>query len=240
MLEAIILAGGLGTRLKAVVSDVPKPMAPVAGKPFLAWQMDHLIACGVERFILSIGHAAHVIEDYFGNSYRGKVVAYAREEHPLGTGGAIRLAMTKATQRRVFVLNGDSLCDIQLSQLRATCESQGDSAVGIGVKKVTDAGRYGAVVFDPLTKVITQFGEKSAQGEGWINAGVYDLPRGALSDFALEQPFSFEKNYLQKLSAGILMAQPVGDFFIDIGIPEDYYIAQTSIPVWVQRISSES
>lgn len=237
MLEAIILAGGLGTRLKAVVADVPKPMAPVAGKPFLAWQLDYLIAAGVERFILSTGHAAHIIEDYFGDSYGGKEVVYAREAQPLGTGGAIRLSLSRATQPRVLVLNGDSLCDVNFAQLRAACDAQAASdVVGMGVKLVPDAGRYGAVVFDAASRRISQFGEKSAQGEGWINAGVYDLPRHALDSFALEQPFSFEKDYLQQRTEITLLAQPVGDFFIDIGIPEDYHSAQTRIPTWVQGL----
>lgn len=232
-MEAIILAGGLGTRLKAVVADVPKPMAPVAGQPFLAWQLDYLIREGIERFILSTGHGAQIIEDHFGHSYRGKEVVYAREAQPLGTGGAMRLALTYAKQPRVFVLNGDSLCDVNFAQLRATCQAGGEHAVGMGVKHVPDAGRYGAVLFDAQTRRIQQFGEKSAQGEGWINAGVYDLPRHALDAFPLEQVFSFEKDYLQQRRDIALLAQPVGEFFIDIGIPEDYQSAQTRIPAWV-------
>lgn len=238
-MEAIILAGGLGTRLKAVVADVPKPMAPVANHPFLAWQLDYLIGEGIERFILSTGHGAQIIQDHFGNSYRGKEVVYAREEQPLGTGGAIRLALTHANQSRVFVLNGDSLCDVNFAQLRAACETHGAGAIGMGVKHVPDAGRYGAVVFDADTHRIQQFGEKSAQGEGWINAGVYDLPRHALDAFALEKPFSFEKDYLQQRKDIALLAQPVGAFFIDIGIPDDYQSAQTRIPAWVNARAAQ-
>lgn len=235
MLEAIILAGGMGTRLKAVVSDVPKPMAPVAGKPFLAWQLDYLIASGIERFIISTGYGAEIIQNYFGNEYRGKEVVYAREEKPLGTGGAIRFALTFSKQERVFVLNGDSLSDANLSQLRRMTIFS-PSALGVGVKYVSNAGRYGAIDFNPSTYQIQHFGEKSNQGEGWINAGIYDVPRNALDDFELNVKFSFETDYLQKNKNSFLVANPLGDFFIDIGIPEDYRCAQDIIPAWVQEI----
>lgn len=236
MQEAIILAGGMGTRLKSVVADVPKPMAPVADKPFLAWQLDYLIAAGIDRFILSTGYAADIIESHFGSLYRGREVVYAREEQPLGTGGAMRLALTRASQSRIFVLNGDSLCDLPFAQLRARCEAYPGVVLGLGVKQVPDAGRYGAVFFDPHSHHIERFGEKSIQGQGWINVGVYDLPVHALDGFAIGQPFSFENDYLQHLQGTRLLAQPVGNFFIDIGIPEDYQRAQTSIPEWMKEV----
>ena len=235
MLEAIILAGGMGTRLRTVVSDVPKPMAPVAGKPFLAWQLDYLIASGIERFIISTGYGAEIIKNYFGSAYREKEIVYAREESPLGTGGAIRFALDFASQKRVFVLNGDSLCDAKFSQLRSAT-SASPEALGIGVKYVSNAGRYGAIDFDSETYRIRRFGEKSNQEAGWINAGVYDIPRDALDEFALNSNFSFEVDFLQKMKNIALVAQPLGEFFIDIGIPEDYRRAQELIPAWLQEI----
>lgn len=232
MYEAIILAGGFGTRLRSVVADVPKPMAPVAGKPFLAWQLDYLIAAGVRRFILSVGYRAEVIEACFGDRYRDAEVCYAREDEPLGTGGAIRLALGMAKAERVFVLNGDSLCSLDLAALRSKTAGRPD-AIGMCIKHVPDAGRYGAVSVDAATGVVLAFAEKAGSAPGWINAGVYDLPRTLMDDLQLAAPFSFEKEVLQKAQPGNLMAQAAGDFFIDIGIPEDYTRAQTEIPAWI-------
>jgi D-glycero-alpha-D-manno-heptose 1-phosphate guanylyltransferase len=232
--EAIILAGGFGTRLRAVVSDVPKPMAPVAGKPFLAWQMECLAAAGVTRFILSVGFQAETIQKAFGDSFAGCAIAYAHETEPLGTGGAIRLALSYAQESRVFVLNGDSLCDLDLQALRLRVGNHA-RAIGIGVKHVPDAGRYGAVRFDETTGVVTTFAEKDNSGAGWINAGVYDVSADFFSGLTLsESAFSFEKEILQKDCHGGLVAQPAGAFFIDIGIPADYARAQTEIPAWVK------
>lgn len=238
MYEAIILAGGFGTRLRSVVADVPKPMAPVAGKPFLAWQLEYLIAAGVRRFILSVGYRADVIEAHFGCRYHEAEVLYARENEPLGTGGAILLALTMARAERVFVLNGDSMCSVDLAALRRASLVRTD-AIGMCVKHVQDAGRYGAVSVDSETGAVLSFAEKAASAPGWINAGVYDLPRNVMANKQLPATFSFEKEVLQKLPHGTLMAHAAGDFFIDIGVPEDYARAQTEIPGWIAGQASK-
>ena len=234
MFEAIILAGGFGTRLRDAVPDLPKPMAPIAGKPFLAWQMEYLIRCGVTRFILSVGYKAQTIRDYFGNEYQGAAIVYAEETEPLGTGGAIQYALTKATQARALIFNGDTLCAIDLNSLRAlTANSPG--ALGIAVKHVDNAGRYGAIAFDEKTQLVISFGEKSSANPGYINAGIYDVPTNLFDGIAITTPFSFEVSVIQYLVGNNLYAQVSGDFFIDIGIKEDFLSAQNSIPAFVER-----
>ncbi len=229
MYEAIILAGGFGTRLREAVPDLPKPMAPVAGRPFLAWQLDYLIQCGVMRFILSVGYKAHAIRDYFGSEYQGRPIFYAEETEPLGTGGAIKLALQYAKSERLFVLNGDSLCHANLNDLRALNHAN-LSGVGIVVKHVENAGRYGAIAFDKQSKLVTSFGEKSSAAPGFINAGIYDIPINLFENIEIELPCSFETAVIQKLVSINLYACQSGNFFIDIGIPLDYERAQTEIP----------
>jgi D-glycero-alpha-D-manno-heptose 1-phosphate guanylyltransferase len=232
--EAIILAGGFGTRLRETVPDLPKPMAPVAGRPFLAWQLDYLINLGVSHFILSVGYKAETIKSYFGQAYKNAQISYAEETTPLGTGGAIKFALSKAKQDRVFVFNGDTLCEVDLFKIRSiVCDLS--NAIGIAVKHVDDAGRYGAISFDEDSKLVLAFGEKSASGPGYINAGIYDIPTTLFENILDESPFSFETQVIKTFVGKDLYANKTGNFFIDIGIPDDYELAQTKIPSLFSR-----
>lgn len=233
MYEAIILAGGFGTRLREAVPDLPKPMAPIADKPFLAWQLDYLMQLGVSRFILSVGYKAQIIRDYFGDEYQGATIVYAEEHEPLGTGGAIQYALTKAASERVFILNGDTLCATDLFQLRALTRNY-PAAVGIAVKHVDNTGRYGAIAFNEKTQLVTRFGEKSSSAPGYINAGIYDVPAKLFDGLTIATPFSFESSVIQHLVGNNLYAQIAGDFFIDIGIKEDFLSAQALIPAFIE------
>lgn len=232
MFEAIILAGGFGTRLREAVPDLPKPMAPIADKPFLAWQLEYLMQLGVGRFILSVGYKADTIRAYFGDNYQGAEIVYAEETEPLGTGGAIQYALTKAVQERVFVLNGDTLCAVDLHELRALV-SHSMSVVGIAVKYVDNAGRYGAIAFNDQSHLVLSFGEKSSSAPGYINAGIYDVPVNLFNALVVSTPFSFETSVIQQMVGNSLYAQTAGDFFIDIGIKDDFINAQTLIPAFI-------
>jgi len=234
MYEAIILAGGFGTRLREAVPDLPKPMAPVAGKPFLAWQLEYLIKRKVTRFIFSVGYKAQAIRDYFGSAYQGAEIVYAEEAEPLGTGGAIKFALMQANQNRVFVFNGDTLCDVSLDELRKL-NAGNINGVGIFVKEVSDAQRYGSIDFDKVKRLVTNFGEKSKSGPGYINAGIYDVPKNLFASLEVKYPFSFEKEVLEKLVAVNLYAAMAGNFFIDIGIKSDFDAAQILIPQWFEK-----
>jgi D-glycero-alpha-D-manno-heptose 1-phosphate guanylyltransferase len=218
-MEAIILAGGFGTRLKSVVVDLPKPMAPVNGRPFLAVLLDALQEQGFIRIILSVGYRHEAISDYFGDTYRGMVLSYAIESSPLGTGGAISLAMSLAQQEVVFVFNGDTYLEIDAAALLA-CWQKAHLPIMV-VRYVPDAGRYGRVDFD--CGRITAFHEKGEAVEGFINAGCYVLPKMAFDGYGLPKSFSFETDYLPLvLQSGEVMACPYDGQFIDIGFPEDY------------------
>ena len=116
-LEAIVLAGGLGTRLKSVVSNVPKPMAPIGDKPFLEYILKYLKKNGITRAILSVGYKSEIIEEYFGNNFEGIDLVYSVEKEPLGTGGAIKKAMSKVKSNQVYIINGDTFFDINLKSL---------------------------------------------------------------------------------------------------------------------------
>jgi D-glycero-alpha-D-manno-heptose 1-phosphate guanylyltransferase len=222
-MEAIILAGGFGTRLKSVVPDLPKPMAPVNGRPFLALLLDALKEKGFSRIILSVGYRHQTIRDYFGDSYRGVALLYAIESSPLGTGGAIAMALQFAEQEVVFVFNGDTYLDIDAEGLLA-CWQRSNLPIMV-VRHVSDAGRYGRVQLNQ--GCIHTFHEKGEAIAGLINAGCYVLPKTTFTNYCLPMTFSFETDFLPKaLQNGTVLAYPYDGLFIDIGIPEDYHNAQ--------------
>ena len=228
MREAIILAGGFGTRLRSVVSDVPKPMAPVAGRPFLAYLLDRLKSQGYKHVVLATGYLHEKVEEYFGKEYKGLAVDYARELSPLGTGGAIVNALQQCTEANVTVLNGDTMFDIDHEELCCRADEWHAPLTAV-LRWVPDAGRYGSVEVDGDGR-ITAFREKDpATGSGYINGGIYRMQRSLLDGYAVGTQFSFEKEVLQALGKPF-RAYAADGYFIDIGIPDDYQRAQTELP----------
>lgn len=218
-MDAIILAGGFGTRLASVVQDVPKPMAPVAGTPFLEYLVSYLKAQGVTHVVLAVCHKKECIIRYFGREFYGMEIDYSVEDTPLDTGGAIKKALSFCTDQRVFVLNGDSFLGVDLGTLRRTAEETG-SAVTMVLKPMEHFSRYGTVEADERGNV-TAFHEKQPCVSGAINGGVYDIRRDTLSEYP--EKFSMEVDCFPKLlQAGGLYAVTTNGYFIDIGIPEDY------------------
>ena len=226
--EAIILAGGLGTRLREAVPDLPKCMAPVAGKPFLSYVIDHLRMQGVERFIFSLGYKWEIIEEYLQREYATLNYASVIEEEPLGTGGAIQLAIQKATTENIVVANGDTLFKIKLGSIVELHKSN-DAECTLALKPMQNFDRYGVVETDSNGKIIS-FKEKQLYQQGLINGGVYLLNKKQFLNRSLPQKFSFEKDYLEKFCTEdkFYGSQQTG-YFIDIGIPEDYQKAQTDL-----------
>lgn len=223
-MEAVVLAGGFGTRLSAVVPDLPKPMVPVAGRPFLEILLKSLSQKGFTRVVLSLGFMANKISDHFGSQYLGIQIDYVVENTPLGTGGAIRMALEACTQDHIFVFNGDTYLDLEVQLLELQWQEHKHPIVV--VRQVPDATRYGRVVTDG--KQIIFFTEKGIAGPGLINAGCYVLTKDALDRFPLNQPFSIETDYLvPKVTSARVDAFVTERMFIDIGIPEDYARAQT-------------
>lgn len=226
MKEAIILAGGLGTRLKSVIGDIPKPMAQVARKPFLEILIKLLFEKKFTHIILSVGYSADKITDYFGREFCGVPIVYSKEEKPLGTGGAIRLALDEATQEHVYVFNGDTYLDFQADELEKLWQK--DNLPIIVGREVEDTSRYGRLLVE--NGKVKGFAEKGVSGRGLINAGCYILQKNQLDDFPLNQSFSFENDYLVKaVNEKDFNVFTTAGKFIDIGIPKDYERAQIEL-----------
>ena len=225
--EAIILCGGKGTRLKEVVNDVPKPLAPIDGIPFLSILMKYLKAQGIERVILATGYMHEKIENLYGNCYEGMEIVYSIEHNPLGTGGAIANALRKIKSENVLVLNGDSVIKFQLNEIKKQFSEIKFHSLLI-LKPMERVERYGAV--KTFENRVTAFEEKSFKEQCLINTGVYILNKEIFSDKAENEVFSFEKDFLEKeVEKGSLFGMECKGFFIDIGVPEDYAAAQNNL-----------
>lgn len=230
MREAIVLAGGFGTRLRSVVSDVPKPMAPVAGRPFLAFVLDELKRHAYTHIVLSTGYMHDSIEQAFGKEYSGMSVDYAVEHSPLGTGGAIVNAMQHCTETSVTVLNGDTLFRIDHERLISLATAS-KSPLTVALRQVPDASRYGSVEVDGEGRIVLFREKAEGIGEGLINGGIYRIGRHLLDGYSVGQPFSFERDLMQqRYATERFFAYAASGYFIDIGIPDDYHRAQTELP----------
>lgn len=227
MNDVIILAGGLGTRLRHVVSDTQKAMAPVNGKPFLYYIARKLIQSGVKKIVFAVSYHAEQIKDFFGDEYKGAQILYSEEKEPLGTGGAIRKALSLCSSENVFILNGDTFFDVDLSALEARHACL-NAEITLSVREVECRDRSGVVVFDE-NGIITAFNEKKAIEKGYINGGVY-LVKRSIAQRLPEGKFSFETDILEKLVFR-MAAVPFNGYFIDIGVPSDFFRAQTEIPL---------
>ncbi|HRP94666.1 MAG TPA: nucleotidyltransferase family protein [Rhodocyclaceae bacterium] len=226
-MEAIVLAVGLGTRLSGVVPDLPKPLAPVAGRPFLSFVLDALDAGGFDTVVLAVGHRAQAIRDCYGERYGTMRLAYSVESTPLGTGGAIALALRQTSGAEVFVLNGDTFVELDFGAMRALHAREAERLT-MAAQAVDDAGRYGTL--DVRGDHVHAFVEKGRSGPGLINAGVYLLRRDLLGADAVPDAFSFETDFLMPRAAAIRpRAFRTRGLFIDIGVPEDYARAQAML-----------
>lgn len=220
MKECIILAGGFGTRLQSVVKDVPKCMAEVAGKPFLYYIFDYLQTQDVSHVILSLGYKADVVIDWLNKNKYPFRASYVIENEPLGTGGAIKFAMTKAESNSVFVINGDTFFSVDFSEFNSFhIQKKGD--ISLCLKPMLDFDRYGSVELD--NHRIVKFNEKKHCQLGLINGGVYLINKPLFESLNLPERFSFEKDILENTALDIaILGYESNAYFIDIGIPEDF------------------
>jgi D-glycero-alpha-D-manno-heptose 1-phosphate guanylyltransferase len=227
---AIVLAGGLGTRLRSAVPDLPKPMAPIAQRPFLEHLLDHWIAQGITRFVLSVGYRKEAISTHFGLNYCGAALEYSEEERPLGTGGAV----LQAAQRLdliapALVLNGDTFFDVKLEQLDA-CANAHAAQWCFALFRSTDPTRYMGVQLGVGGRIEALRAPLSALANG----GVYRFQPGALRDFELaaNQTLSLENDVFPKLFAQgqRFVGVECSGAFIDIGVPDDYRRAASVLP----------
>ena len=214
------MAGGLGTRLRPAVPHMPKVLAPVGGRPFLAYVLEFAFSRGVRRVVLATGHGHAAIEACLGTRFAGLSIAYSVEDRPLGTGGAIRQALAYVGEDHVLVLNGDTFFRVELGALMADHQRYAP-AVTVAIKRVQSAGRFGRVLTQRGRLV--GFVEKGSDDPGWINGGVYALRADVLLDPGLPAAFSFEQHLLEREFRRLsIRTFPCRGFFLDIGTPADY------------------
>ena len=228
--EAIVLAGGLGTRLKNVIKDIPKPMADINGKPFLEYLFNYLTKYNINRVILSVGFKHEAIDKYFGKKYKDIDIIYAVEDEPLGTGGGILNASFYPHENLVYLLNGDTFFNVDLFEL-FHFHSKTKADFSLSLKRLQNFDRYGTVEMNGDR--IIKFNEKKYKEEGLINGGVYILNKYLFESLPFPEKFSFEKDFLEKyLNQFFINGYISNEYFIDIGIPEDYQKAQKDLVNW--------
>ncbi len=218
-ITALILAGGLGTRLRGVLPDTPKVLAPVLGRPFLAHLLDALDAAGIREVVLCTGYKAEQVEQAFGLKYKKLTIHYSREDEPLGTGGALRQAALAGQRQQFLALNGDSFVAVDLPKFVAWHQARG-WAGSLVLTRVPDAGRFGTVRSEEDGRILS-FDEKQGRAEpGWINAGIYLLTRDLLSSLPATGAVSIERDafphWIERGLGGFRVEAP----FLDIGTPE--------------------
>ncbi len=227
--EAIILAGGLGTRLKEVISDIPKPMAPINNTPFIEYLFNYLLEQNITHVVLAVGHKHEVIKKHFGNKYKTLNITYAIEHEPLGTGGGIANALSQVKNNSCFLLNGDTFFNVELTKLYEQHKAS-KANLTLSLKPMRNFNRYGTVKFNTNGHVIL-FNEKKPVKKGYINGGVYVITKHLFKSFAIGEKFSFEQNIMEKgVNQFNMQAYISNGYFIDIGIPEDYKRAQNELP----------
>jgi len=230
--EAIILAGGLGTRLRSVVPDLPKAMVPVCGQPFLTYLLRYLEENGVRRVVLAVGYRHEAIQDFFGSTYGALRLEYSVEQEPLGTGGGLLQAMPYVEGPFTFVINGDTFLRLDYQAMALRLESDEDIELVVALRSVADASRYGRAVV--AAGRIQGFTASGTPGSGLINAGCYLVSRDIFERYPMPSKFSWEHDFLEARTAEVRpLAFPCDAPFIDIGVPEALEQAQTLIPAWV-------
>lgn len=219
---AVILAGGLGTRLRAVVPDRQKVAAEVAGHPFIYHIIRQSAAAGIRDIVLCVGHKAETVEQCIAGNFPDLNIVFSKEESPLGTAGAVRLALNKTDAGEILVMNGDSYLDTDISAF-VEWKRRNDLAVGLLLKQVEDVSRYGRVTLNAEGRILT-FDEKGKfSGAGLINAGIYCFDRGILTVIPENSKCSIEIDIFPSLvSNGRLYGLISEGAFIDIGTPESY------------------
>lgn len=225
--EAIILAGGKGTRLRSVINNLPKPLSPINNIPFLTYLILFLKNQGIERIILSVGYKWEMIKEVYNNEFHGIEIDYSIEDTPLGTGGGIVKALKQVEDNDVLILNGDSFTKIDILEF-ADFHFSNSSSLSIAIKEMHDFNRYGSI--EIKDNIITSFKEKQFIDKGYINTGVYMIRNNIFSSLILADKFSFEEDFLcNEVDKGKFYGYKTNGYFIDIGIPEDYIRAEKEL-----------
>ena len=225
-MQAIILAGGFGTRLQTVVKEVPKPLAPISGKPFLFWLVTYLQQQGITNFIFSLGYLHQQVEDFLKEEFPNLQYDCVVENEPLGTGGAIKYCLSKSIEKDIIIINGDTFFGLNIKNfIKFYQDTKSDCCIALTPMKSFD--RYGSVTIDEQN-IIHQFNEKKYCEDGFINTGILALNKNIFLEKTKHFPqnFSYEKDFLEPNILSIKVTGYIANgYFIDIGIPEDYYKA---------------
>ena len=234
---AAVLAGGLGTRLREVTGALPKVLAPVAGKPFLAHVLDMLRNAGVPKVILCTGYGAAFVRETFGTEHEGMPLEYSEEKEPLGTGGALRLAAEGLSSAGLLVANGDTCCVADIRAFHAWSIDHGARAALL-LAHVEDAGRYGRVEVDDKGHIL-RFGEKESAAPGWVNAGFYYIETELLRAIPAGRSVSIERETFPSWLSRRLYGYRAEARFLDIGTPESYAEAEAFLLSQSRRTESK-
>ena len=237
--EAIILAGGLGTRLRSKVAELPKSMAPINNIPFLAYQMSYLSRYGIGHVYLAVGYLSQTIVDYFGDQYKGMTISYVYEDTPLGTGGAIIQALKETTTNDILICNGDTMFDVDLEKYYTDFKQTGTD-FHMALKPMENFDRYGIVNVNADNKVVG-FEEKQFVNKGLINGGLYFVDKSKVLALAFPEKFSFETEFLETKYNVMHFGGFISEgYFLDIGIPSDYDKAQTEFKAFEAEVYDKS
>ena len=226
-MEVIILAGGFGTRLREEIKDIPKPMAPIQGRPFLDYLLTQISTYQVSKVILCTGYKHEIIENYFGKFFNNIPICYSVEKEPLGNGGAVKQALSLISADSCLIINGDTFFNIDLAALWQY-HIKKSSDFTIALKQLTNFNRYGTI--QRQEDRIIAFEEKRLCKTGEINGGIYVIRKDIFNKYSLKKTFSLEKDFLEKYVNELVVCGKVfNDYFIDIGVPTDYHQAQQSL-----------
>lgn len=220
----VILAGGLGTRLRSVVADRPKVLAEIEGQPFLKYLLDQLNSTGFRNVVICTGYLGEKLQAQFGNTYLALNLIYSKESKPLGTAGAVRLALPILKSDTIMIMNGDSFCDANLRKFWRFHSSKGANATLL-LTEVPDTSRFGRVNLDRGGRIVS-FEEKGKNGAGWINGGIYLISRSHLLEIPQKRAVSFEKDLFPNWINRDFYGYQSKGRFIDIGTPQSFAFAK--------------
>jgi D-glycero-alpha-D-manno-heptose 1-phosphate guanylyltransferase len=227
--EAVILAGGLGTRLKGVIDNLPKTMAPVAGQPFLSYILEILSGASFSKVVLATGYKNEAVTSWYGDYYKNIKISYSIENEPLGTGGALLKASGLISSRYFFVFNGDTFFNTDFDSFEKSF-NENKCDMSVALKPMKDFDRYGSVTIEGMR--IISFNEKKYCKEGLINGGIYIVENEWLKLVSPGEKFSIEKDVMEKRVSTDRINGFISDtYFIDIGVPEDYERANLELPL---------
>ena len=224
-MQAIVLCGGLGKRLSSVIEDLPKPMAPINGEPFLSILLSYLVQHGIEEIVLACGYKHKFIKDYFGNSFKGARINYSIETHPLGSGGAILKAFKLITEEKALVLNGDTFFDVDIKGLFYFDQL---SDVCVTLKYITGSSRYNFIESDKDNNLVQVLPKKTIS-TGFVNGGVMVIKREIFDAYSGKENFGLEDYIFSEDKVAKIKVYKSDGYFIDIGIPQDYKKAQNEL-----------